>query len=148
MISNGSTARRYHDFRPTDFRSCEDADKRDFRPLNFKPRFPEFFLLQLPSLVTAAIFGYAVGLSITVSLLTVLRCAQVAVSPSLQIVSGLSVTVAHGNYASTDNIHSLQSCQNYFIFRADATDVDASRWFSQHLFSENNDNSSRDSSRV
>ena len=46
--------------------------------------------------------------------------------------------VARGNYASTDNTKTLQSWRNYFIFRADEPDVYATRWISEHPFTESN----------
>ena len=61
--------------------------------------------------------------------------AQVAVSlqQTTQIVSGLSVSATYGNYASRNNIKSLESRRNYFTFEADAPDVCATRRVSQHV---------------
>ena len=53
-----------------------------------------------------------------------------------QIISDLSVILAHGNYARTDNIKSQESWRDYFTFGADAPDVYNMRWF-EHLFTEN-----------
>ena len=71
---------------------------------------------------TSAIVGYAKGLPlpllVTLKVSTKMSAseqfrvgAQVAVSlwQTIQIVSGLSAIVSHGNYASTDNIKSLES---------------------------------------
>ena len=54
-------------------------------------------------------------------------------------MSGLSVTVAHANFASTDNIKSLESGRTCFIFGAYALNVYATRWLSEHLNTESDD---------
>ena len=47
----------------------------------------------------------------------------VSLQQTNQIVSGLSVRVDHGNYASRDNIKLLESWWNHFIIGVDAPDV-------------------------
>ena len=54
-----------------------------------------------------------------------------------QIISDLSLILAHGDCASTDNIKSLEWWRDYFTFGADAPDVYNMRWFFEHLFTEN-----------
>ena len=52
----------------------------------------------------------------------------VSLYQTTQIASGLSATLAHGNYANTDNIKLLELWLNNFIFKADVPGVYAMRW--------------------